>query len=86
MAGMVSICCTRSLMARSYLTFGDAIDGARIGAIAVFSRGDDPAERRRPVWAQHHEPACDGAGAHCHEGAMYLLHQTVFNFLAETLR
>ncbi|CAN5662703.1 hypothetical protein BH09ACT7_BH09ACT7_45010 [soil metagenome] len=28
----------------------------------------------------------DGAGQHCHEGAMYLLHQMVFNFLAETLR
>lgn len=27
----------------------------------------------------------DGAGQHCHEGAMYLLHQTVFNFLAKTL-
>jgi pimeloyl-ACP methyl ester carboxylesterase len=30
--------------------------------------------------------SADGAGAHCHEGAMYLLHQTVFNFLAKTLR
>ncbi|MGW1254591.1 alpha/beta hydrolase family protein [Streptomyces sp. NPDC002513] len=28
----------------------------------------------------------DGAGEHCHEGAMYLLHQTVFNYLAKTLR
>ncbi|WFR74237.1 alpha/beta fold hydrolase [Prescottella defluvii] len=28
----------------------------------------------------------DGAGQHCHEGAMYQLHQTVFNFLAKTLR
>jgi pimeloyl-ACP methyl ester carboxylesterase len=28
----------------------------------------------------------DGAGQHCHEGAMYLLHQTVFNYLAKTLR
>jgi pimeloyl-ACP methyl ester carboxylesterase len=27
----------------------------------------------------------DGAGQHCHEGAMYLLHQTIFNFLATTL-
>jgi pimeloyl-ACP methyl ester carboxylesterase len=27
----------------------------------------------------------DGAGQHCHEGAMYLLHQTVFNYLAKTL-
>ncbi|WP_264067059.1 alpha/beta hydrolase family protein [Mycolicibacterium komossense] len=30
--------------------------------------------------------SADGAGAHCHEGAMYQLHQTIFNFLAETLR
>lgn len=29
--------------------------------------------------------SADGAGAHCHEGAMYLLHQTVFNFLHRTL-
>ncbi|MFF3559229.1 alpha/beta hydrolase family protein [Streptomyces sp. NPDC002574] len=28
----------------------------------------------------------DGAGQHCHEGAMFLLHQTVFNYLARTLR
>jgi len=28
----------------------------------------------------------DGAGQHCHEGAMYLLHQTIFNYLAKTLR
>jgi dienelactone hydrolase len=27
----------------------------------------------------------DGAGQHCHEGAMYLLHQTVFNYLAKIL-
>ncbi|OBB93654.1 alpha/beta fold hydrolase [Mycolicibacterium peregrinum] len=27
----------------------------------------------------------DGAGQHCHEGAMYQLHQTVFNYLARTL-
>jgi pimeloyl-ACP methyl ester carboxylesterase len=29
--------------------------------------------------------SAEGAGAHCHEGAMYQLHQTVFNFLASTL-
>ncbi|BBY67223.1 alpha/beta hydrolase family protein [Mycolicibacterium helvum] len=29
--------------------------------------------------------SADGAGAHCHEGAMYLLHQTVFNFLQKVL-
>jgi pimeloyl-ACP methyl ester carboxylesterase len=27
----------------------------------------------------------DGAGQHCHEGAMYQFHQTVFNYLAKTL-
>jgi pimeloyl-ACP methyl ester carboxylesterase len=27
----------------------------------------------------------DGAGQHCHEGAMFLLHQTVFNYLAKTV-
>jgi pimeloyl-ACP methyl ester carboxylesterase len=30
--------------------------------------------------------SADGAGAHCHEGAMYQLHQTVFNFLATTFK
>ncbi|MCM3812792.1 alpha/beta hydrolase family protein [Streptomyces malaysiensis] len=29
--------------------------------------------------------SADGAGAHCHEGAMFLLHQTIFNWLAKTL-
>lgn len=29
--------------------------------------------------------SADGAGAHCHEGAMYLLHQTMFNYLARAL-
>jgi pimeloyl-ACP methyl ester carboxylesterase len=29
--------------------------------------------------------SADGAGAHCHEGAMYQLHQTIFNYLAKTL-
>lgn len=32
----------RSLMARSFLTFGTGIDTPRIGAIAVFKRGSDP--------------------------------------------
>ena len=35
--------CTRSLLARSYLTYGDAITDVRTGAIAVFARGFDPA-------------------------------------------
>lgn len=33
---------TGSLLARSYLEWGTALDDARLGAIAVFSRGDDP--------------------------------------------
>ncbi len=33
---------TRSLMARSYLRWGDALKQGRFGAIAVFSRGGDP--------------------------------------------
>lgn len=50
-AGFVGACleragirCTRSLMARSYLSFGTEvpIDAPRIGAIAVFKRGSDP--------------------------------------------
>lgn len=34
---------TGSLMARSYLTWGVPLDGARLGAVAVLSRGADPA-------------------------------------------
>jgi uncharacterized protein (TIGR02594 family) len=34
---------TRSLMARSYLEWGARLDVPRMGAIAVFSRGSDPA-------------------------------------------
>ena len=34
---------TRSLMARSYLRWGEALDDGRIGAVAVLSRGGDPA-------------------------------------------
>ncbi|HVZ05144.1 TIGR02594 family protein [Hyphomicrobium sp.] len=33
---------TGSLLARSYLDWGEALDTPRIGAIAVLSRGDDP--------------------------------------------
>ena len=29
--------------------------------------------------------SASGAGAYCHEGAMYQLHETAFNFLATTL-
>ena len=35
---------TRSLLARSYLTYGAAVSDARPGAIAIFSRGSDPAQ------------------------------------------
>lgn len=34
---------TRSLMARSYLRWGNGLSAARIGAVAVLSRGSDPA-------------------------------------------
>ncbi|MDH4981309.1 TIGR02594 family protein [Hyphomicrobium sp. D-2] len=34
---------TRSLMARSYLRWGEALSDSRIGAVAVLSRGSDPA-------------------------------------------
>jgi uncharacterized protein (TIGR02594 family) len=33
---------TGSLLARSYLDWGSSLDDARLGAVAVFSRGDDP--------------------------------------------
>lgn len=38
-AGLAS---TRSLMARSYLGWGDRLEDGRFGAIAVLSRGSDP--------------------------------------------
>lgn len=34
---------TRSLMARSYLDWGTPIEAGRLGAVAIFSRGSDPA-------------------------------------------
>lgn len=34
---------TRSLLARSYLRWGEALDEGRFGAVAVLSRGSDPA-------------------------------------------
>lgn len=37
-----SISGTGSLLARSYLNWGTALNEARLGAVAVFSRGDDP--------------------------------------------
>ena len=35
---------TKSLLARSYLKWGEPIDSFRLGAIAVFSRGNDPGQ------------------------------------------
>ena len=34
---------TRSLLARSYASWGERLDEPRIGAVAVLSRGSDPA-------------------------------------------
>ena len=49
-AAFVGACLTRggspgthSLMARSYLSWGSALDETRVGAVAVLSRGSDPA-------------------------------------------
>ncbi len=41
---------TRSLLARSYLKWGDALSKPRIGAIAVFSRGSDPSLGHVGFW------------------------------------
>ena len=41
---------TRSLMARSYLKWGEALAEPRVGAIAVFSRGSNPAEGHVGFW------------------------------------
>jgi uncharacterized protein (TIGR02594 family) len=41
---------TRSLMARSYLGWGAALDAPRAGAVAVFSRGSNPAEGHVGFW------------------------------------
>lgn len=46
-AGIVS---TRSLLARSYLKWGDALPKPRIGAIAVFSRGSDASQGHVGFW------------------------------------
>jgi uncharacterized protein (TIGR02594 family) len=46
-AGMRS---TRSLLARSYLGWGDALDEPRMGAVAVFSRGTDPSLGHVGFW------------------------------------
>ena len=41
---------TRSLMARSYLAWGAPLADARMGAVAVFSRGSDPALGHVGFW------------------------------------
>ncbi|WP_439542651.1 TIGR02594 family protein [Hyphomicrobium sp.] len=41
---------TRSLMARSYLAWGEAIAEPRMGAVAVFSRGNDPSLGHVGFW------------------------------------
>ena len=41
---------TRSLMARSYLAWGEALAEPRMGAVAVFSRGSDPALGHVGFW------------------------------------
>lgn len=41
---------TRSLMARTYLRWGEALDEPRLGAIAVLSRGSDPASGHVGFW------------------------------------
>jgi len=64
---------------------GDA--GADIGEVIV-TTAQIPAHVAAELRAPHEHVvmrSADGAGAHCHEGAMYLLHQTIFNYLAKTL-
>ncbi len=41
---------SRSLLARSYLAWGDALPKPRIGAIAVLSRGSDPSQGHVGFW------------------------------------
>jgi uncharacterized protein (TIGR02594 family) len=53
-AGIAS---TRSLMARSYLKWGDKISAPRAGAIAVFSRGANSAEGHVGFWLGETEDA-----------------------------
>lgn len=44
------IASTRSLMARSYLKWGETISDARVGSIAVLTRGSDPAAGHVGFW------------------------------------
>lgn len=53
-AGIAS---TRSLMARSYLAWGEALAEPRLGAIAVFARGSDPALGHVGFWLGETEDA-----------------------------
>lgn len=41
---------TRSLLARSYLAWGETLDDPRMGAVAVFSRGSDPSQGHVGFW------------------------------------
>lgn len=45
-----AVASTRSLMARSYLAWGQPLDEPRLGAIAVLSRGSDPASGHVGFW------------------------------------
>jgi len=51
------IASTRSLMARSYLAWGEAAAEPRMGAVAVFSRGSNPAEGHVGFWLGETEDA-----------------------------
>ena len=44
------VACTRSLMARSYLAWGEPIKDGRLGAVAVFSRGSDTSQGHVGFW------------------------------------
>ena len=44
------VACTRSLMARSYLAWGEPITDGRLGAVAVFSRGSDTSQGHVGFW------------------------------------
>ncbi|MFG2479190.1 hypothetical protein [Streptomyces fagopyri] len=64
------------------------------GLPAAHYRREDPlfAGQATKVASEPHAPhehvvvrSADGAGARCHEGAMFLLHQAIFNFRARSL-
>lgn len=53
---------TGSLLARSYLEWGDALDAARLGAVAVLSRGDEGKESYRERRLRFTPPQRGGRG------------------------